>query len=69
MSLQTDQSVVINPYDTKMHQVEEGNLNIKQSMRASYGIVYQEGRGHHDQGPSYFDSITDNGLSRTKLTL
>ena len=58
--------------DTKLQVVYDGNFNIKENMKAGYGIVYKEGRGYVDQGPSYLESISiksDNRVSRTKLTL
>lgn len=50
--------------------MEDNSFNIKENMKASYGIVFSEGRGHVDHGPSYFDSIkSENGQSRTQLTI
>jgi hypothetical protein len=68
--VRTNKSAVVNPYDTTLQMVVDGNLNIKENMKASYGIIFKEGKAHNDQGPSYLDSIkSENGMSRTKLTL
>lgn len=69
-SLGSNVSHVVNPKDTKIHMVQDGNFNIKSNMKAGYGIVFKEGRNYMDQGPSYFESIEpEDGTERTKLTL
>lgn len=32
-------------------------LNLKDNMKASFGVVYQEGSNHIDRGPSYIQKI------------
>lgn len=73
-TLRSNKSDIVNPKDTKLQVVFNGNFNIKDNMKASYGIMFKEGKIHLDQGPSYLDSLSvksgeNNGLSRTKLTL
>ena len=63
------QSEIVNPDDKKSQVVTNGNFNIKENMKAGYGIVYKEGRGHVDQGPLYLDMRSDGTQSRTQLTL
>ena len=39
-------------------------------MKANYGIIYTEGKGHVDQGPSYMQGIkSEGGDNRTQLTV
>ncbi len=53
--------------DPGLHIISDGNFNIKQNMKASYGIVYREGANYVDQGPSYIDKVR-GGSQLTHLT-
>ena len=34
-------------------ELNEGKFNIKKNMKASYGVVFQEGKNYIDQGEEY----------------
>jgi hypothetical protein len=39
--------------------MSDGNLNIKENMRAGPGIIFSEGKSYVDHGPHYIDPHTE----------
>lgn len=45
----------------ELNATDNVSLNVKANMKASYGVIIQEGMSYVDKGPSYFEKLDQEG--------